>query len=288
MKAKIFDIQRGSFVDGPGIRTTIFFQVCNLRCIWCHNPESWEAHAQLMYYASRCTHCGFCRSFCGERAILLDGAVDRSRCIACGKCALVCPNDARSLCGKEAQIEELAALCMKDRDFYASSGGGVTVSGGECMLQIQALTGLLTLLHQAGVNTAVDTAGNVPWESFEQILPVTDYFLYDIKCLSAPLHRRLTGADNARILDNYGRLISFCPEKVIVRVPVIPGANDVDDEMERVAGYLRAHAPLKTEFLPYHRLGEGKAAALGTASFTAEMPDKKRIAQLQSLSEKET
>lgn len=283
MKARIFDIQRGSFVDGPGIRTTIFFQGCNLRCIWCHNPESWEARTQLMYFENRCTHCGFCASFCEVGAVSPTGAIDRNRCVACGKCALACPNDARSLCGREAPIDELIALCLKDREYYVSSGGGVTISGGECMLQPHALVALLTVLKQENVNTAVDTAGNVPWSTFEQILPLTDYFLYDVKCLSSELHCSLTGVGNERILENYERLIAICPGKVIVRVPVIPGANDVQTEMEYVAQYLRAHAPSKVEFLPYHRLGEGKSAAIGRKVFTADVPDKTRIACLQAL-----
>lgn len=284
MKARIFDIQRGSFVDGPGIRTTIFFQGCNLRCLWCHNPESWEARTQLMYFENRCTHCGFCASFCPEGAIAADGATDRAKCIACGKCTDVCPSDARSMCGRDEEIAALVARCLRDRDYYANSEGGVTVSGGECMLQIDALAQLLAGLKQAGISTAVDTAGNVPWESFERILPATDYFLYDIKCLSPQLHKALTGVSNERILENYRKLIELCPQKVIVRVPVIPGANDVDGEMERTAEFLRAHAPSKVEFLPYHRLGEGKLPAIGRELFTAEMPDKARIVRLKSLS----
>lgn len=283
MKARIFDIQRGSFVDGPGIRTTIFFQGCNLRCVWCHNPESWEARTLLMYFENRCTHCGFCASFCPSGAIAPDGAMDRKLCMACGRCADVCPSDARSLCGRDEEIESLVKRCLKDRDYYANSEGGVTVSGGECMLQIAALKELLGQLKQAGVSTAVDTAGNVPWESFEQVLPVADYFLYDVKCLSPQLHKTLTGVSNERILENYRRLIERCPEKVIVRVPVIPGANDVDGEMERTAQFLREHAPSKVEFLPYHRLGEGKLPAIGREVFTAEAPSKERIALLQKL-----
>lgn len=283
MKARIFDIQRGSFVDGPGIRTTIFFQGCNLRCIWCHNPESWEARTQLMYFENRCTHCGLCASFCPSGIIAADGAFDRDRCVACGRCTDVCPNDARSLCGRYEEISDLVKRCLKDCDYYANSEGGVTVSGGECMLQLPALKELLEALKQAGVSTAVDTAGNVPWESFEQILPAVDYFLYDVKCLSPQLHEMLTHVDNRRILENYRRLVDLCPEKVIVRVPVIPSANDVNGEMERVARFLREYAPSKVEFLPYHRLGEGKLPAIGRAAFTAEPPSQERIECLQAL-----
>lgn len=283
MKAKIFDIQRGSFVDGPGIRTTIFFQGCNLRCVWCHNPESWEMKDQLMIFANRCVHCGLCATVCPRGAINLMGATDRAKCVHCGACAEVCPHSARSLCGREEDVESLVRIALKDRDFYENSQGGVTISGGECMLQINALSKLLNRLREEGISTAVDTAGNVPWAHFEKILPATNCFLYDIKALSDKLHKRLTGVSNERILENYRRLIAVCPERIIVRIPVIPNTNDLDDEMERIAAFLRRHMPMKVEWLPYHCLGECKSSALGLESFRTDMPEKGRMDALKQL-----
>ena len=283
MQARIFDIQRGSFVDGPGIRTTVFFQGCNLRCVWCHNPESWERKNVLMVYESRCTHCGVCAIGCPAGAIDRTGHTDRTKCVLCGACVELCPNEARSMCGREIDTADLLRTVLKDRNFYEDSGGGVTFSGGECMLQIDALQEALEALHRDGVDTAVDTAGNVPWAFFERILDTTDHFLYDIKCLSPSLHRKLTGADNALILDNCRRLMEICPEKTIVRVPVIPNANDTGDEMERVGAFLAGFHPALVEYLPYHRLGEGKWNAMGKPAFTARIPDKGRIEQLNRL-----
>ena len=286
MKARVFDIQRASFVDGPGIRTTIFFQGCNLRCKWCHNPESWRMQPQLMFYDNRCAHCGSCAEFCPFDAIASDGTPDRKRCLACGKCVLYCPHDARCLCGKEMETVELLKMVLRDRSYYNQSGGGMTVSGGECMLQIDALSELLELARRENISTAVDTAGNVPWSFFERILPLTDWFLYDLKCLTPKLHENLTGSDNCQILHNYLRMQSQYAEKLIVRVPVIPDCNDIGDELEQLAEWIRLHPPAKTEFLPYHRLGENKSAAIGQEIFHCEVPSDERIRYLKSICDK--
>ena len=164
IKATIFDIQRGSFVDGPGIRTTVFFKGCNLRCKWCHNPESQSPKKQILFYKDKCTGCGKCKTVC---------PYNHENCDFCGKCALFCPNDAREICGKEYTIDEVLKEILKDKDYYGQDGGA-TFSGGECMLQIDFLEEILKSCKENGVRTAVDTAGNVPWEYFEKILPYTD------------------------------------------------------------------------------------------------------------------
>ena len=197
MKAMLFDIQRGSYVDGPGIRTTVFFKGCNLDCKWCHNPESKSADRQMLFYSDKCTGCGKCVSVCPNKG---------KKCELCGKCALFCPRDARKLCGREYGIEEVMRELLRDKCFYENSGGGVTFSGGECMLQIDFLSEILRECKTEGIHTAVDTAGNVPFSYFERILPFTDLFLYDIKAISAEKHKEGTGADNARILENAKRL----------------------------------------------------------------------------------
>lgn len=270
--AIIFDIQRGSYVDGPGMRTVIFFKGCNLHCAWCHNPESRERKIQLLYYENRCAHCGRCISACPVHAVSeADHGVDRTKCTACGRCAEVCPEDARSLCGKTKDTAELMRIIRKDVPYYRQSGGGVTFSGGECMLQPEALGELLRACRKDGIQTAVDTAGNVPWERFEELLPVTDLFLYDLKHTDPEKHRAGTGVSNERILSNLEALLDRVPERVIIRTPVIPGFNDGEDDLRAIGRWLGEHPkPLLYEPLPFHKLGDHKAAALGEEPFAAE------------------
>ena len=217
MKAMIFDIQRNSFVDGPGIRTTIFFKGCNLRCKWCHNPESQEFEKQMMFYKDKCTGCGKCRTVCPNQF---------NKCDFCGRCELFCASDARKICGKEYTVDEVLSEIVKDKGFYETSGGGVTFSGGECMLQIDFLCEILKKCKENSIHTAVDTAGNVPWEYFERIMPYTDLFLFDIKCISEDLHIAGTGVSNKRILENLEALSSILNVSLYIRVPVIGSFND--------------------------------------------------------------
>lgn len=249
--AIIFDIQRNSFVDGPGIRTTVFFKGCNLRCKWCHNPESQSFEKQMMFYKDKCTGCGKCREVCPNHL---------EKCDFCGKCELYCPTDARKICGREYTIEEVFAEIIKDKSFYDNSGGGVTFSGGECMLQPDFLYEILKKCKNAGIHTAVDTAGNVPWESFEKILPFTDLFLYDIKALSPELHKIGTGVSNELILENLKKLSGRAD--IIIRIPVIGGYNDNETELKQIAEYLKEIKIVKAEPLPYHAMGKHKYIAL--------------------------
>ena len=200
----IFDIQRFSVHDGPGIRTTVFFKGCNLRCRWCHNPESWEAFPELERYPDKCIGCGRCVAACRHGACTADGW-DRTRCQRCGACAAACPSGAIRLAGREEPVEQVLATVLRDRDFYGADGG-LTASGGECLLQPDFLEALLRGAKAAGITTAVDTAGCVPWARLERILDCTDLFLYDVKAVSPDLHRAMTGADNALILANLRRL----------------------------------------------------------------------------------
>lgn len=270
----IFDLERNSYVDGPGIRTTVFFKGCNLRCAWCHNPESQAPAPQLLFYTDKCTGCGKCRPKCPNSL---------ASCTLCGKCALYCPNDARELCGREVSPEEIFRELLRDRDYYAASGGGVTFSGGECMLQIDALEALLKLCREAGIHTAVDTAGHVPFEHFERILPYTDLFLYDIKSMDEATHRKYTGVSNARILENL-HLLLYNGCRLWIRIPVIPGVNDTGEEMARIRDFLAdSPAPEKIELLPYHAMGEHKYAALGKEAQTFSVPTEAQLAQLRKI-----
>lgn len=262
-KAMIFDIQRNSFVDGPGIRTTVFFKGCNLRCKWCHNPESQSFDKQMMFYKDKCTHCGKCIEVCPNSL---------KKCDFCGRCELYCPSDARKICGKDYTVDEVFEEIIKDKAFYDNSGGGVTFSGGECMLQLDFLCEILKKCKVAGIHTAVDTAGNVPWESFEKILPFTDLFLYDIKAFGAELHRKGTGVSNELIISNFKKLSKITD--MIIRVPVIGGFNDSFEEMQKIIDLLKENGIKKAEFLPYHKMGENKYYALNSQPEKFYIPDK--------------
>ena len=277
-QACIFSIQRASFVDGPGIRTTVFFKGCNLRCVWCHNPESWAPQPQLMFYKNRCLACGRCVEACPLHAVRNDFTSMPHLCAVCGRCAEACPGGAREISGHMMTTEEIFEEIIADKNFYGEDGGA-TFSGGECMLHIDMLEELLMRCRREHINTAVDTAGNVPFECFSRIEALVDWFLYDIKAFHSEVHERLTSAGNERILDNYSRLSTLCPEKVIVRIPVIPGANIM--EMPNIAAFLERYPPRYVEFLPYHAMGVSKAEALGEPAFLTSTPDTEDMERLR-------
>ena len=269
-----FDIVRSSFVDGPGIRTTVFFKGCNLRCAWCHNPESQAPVRQLMLYAEKCVQCGKCLQVCPHGL---------QACDLCGRCAERCPAEARRLCGRSASVDEILATVLKDKSFYAASGGGVTCSGGECMLQIDALKALLQACRAEGIHTAVDTAGHVPFERFEAILPDTDLFLYDVKCYDAARHKQYVGEDNRLILENLARLLER-GASVWVRIPVVVGVNDSRAEMESIRDFLRAHGGAeRVDLLPYHAMGEHKYGALSMPMQAFSPPTEEQLADLRAV-----
>ena len=218
-KAVLFDITRNSYVDGPGIRTTVFFKGCNLRCAWCHNPESQECKPQI--------------------------------------------TKDQKIVGRCYTVEEVFKEVRKDKAFYNTSGGGVTFSGGECMLQINFLLELLRKCKEEGIHTAIDTAGNVPWESFEKVMPYTDLFLYDIKTANNDTHKKYTGVENALILENAAKLLG-AGVRMWIRIPIIPGVNNSPEEIEEIRKFLIQNGyPEKLEILPYHSLGEHKYKNLG-------------------------
>ena len=275
MKANIFDIQRNSYVDGPGIRTTVFFKGCNLHCKWCHNPESQAGCTQLMFYRSKCTGCGKCAEVCENHL---------ESCTLCGKCALYCVNDARRICGKEYTPDEVLAEVIKDKLFYDASGGGVTCSGGECMLHVDFLCELLRKCKEKGIHTAVDTAGDVPFESFEKVLPYTDLFLYDIKAISDELHREGTGVSNRRILENLEKLAEKGAD-IIVRIPVIGGFNDEENELLAIKAFIDRLGIKKVELLPYHAMGEHKYEALSMNAVLYKEPSGEEMKKFREIFE---
>ena len=262
--ANLFDIQRNSFVDGPGIRTTVFFKGCNLRCQWCHNPESQIMESQIMFYKDKCTGCGRCR----------DITVDNSD--------FVCFHDAKKICGKTYTVDELFNIIIKDKIFYETSGGGVTFSGGECLLQQDFLCEILEKCKAAGIHTAVDTAGHIHWNVFEKVLPYTDLFLYDMKAFDCNIHRKYTGVSNECILENLKKLFE-AGANMWIRIPVIPGVNDTVKEMQKIKNFLTPYNPSKIELLPYHRMGEHKYTALGMKKIKFDVPDKNVMAKVNDV-----
>ena len=266
---RITDIQRFCMRDGPGIRTTVFFKGCPLKCIWCHNPETQSPQKELFFYPNRCIGCGACAAVCpqGAHRMLPSHTVDRTLCIGCGACAACCPTNALQLTGRDCDAEELLPLLLRDRAFYGEKGG-VTLSGGECLYQASACAELLKLLKKEGVHTAVDTCGAVPREVFEKVLPYTDLFLYDLKAMDEETHLRYTGKSNRLILENL-RFLDSVNANVEIRIPHIPTCND--DQIDKIRGFLGTlRNPYPVTVLPYNRYAASKYAALGREN---TMPD---------------
>ena len=259
MNIRIFDLQRFSLHDGPGIRTNVFFKGCNLRCVWCHNPESQKPENELLYYADKCVGCGACRAVC-SRAFT-------SECRADGKCISVCKHGAREISGKTVSVEEILLSVKRDSPYYSRSGGGITLSGGEPLLQHKAACFLLEECKRAGIHTAIETAGNVPFSAIREVMPVTDLFLFDIKGMDPVRHKRNTGVTNELILDNAVKTAAL-HSGVRFRMPYVPGFND--DEAASVAGFAKKlNVPL--ELMAYHNIGLGKYRSLNRTCETEKI-----------------
>ena len=264
---KVFNIQRFSTHDGDGVRTTIFFKGCPLRCRWCHNPESQRYHGELITYKGKCTACGRCVAACPNGCnTLVDGKVviDREKCTVCGECADVCCNEAREVIGREYTVNELFKEAMKDAIFFEQSGGGVTLSGGEVMaMDIDYVEALCRKLHREGVSVFIDTCGFAPYEKFERLLPYVDVFMVDIKLMDPQAHREYIGVDNALILENITKL-SRDGAGLYIRIPTVGGVNANDRFMNQVAAFLRKNnvTVRQINLLPYHDIGKSKYANL--------------------------
>ena len=285
MEARIFDIKRFAVHDGDGIRTTVFLKGCSLKCIWCHNPEGILFQPQIAYYENKCLSCGECVQVCEHDGHTLTENIhlyNRGNCNGCGACVPNCPGAALAFYGKKVTVDELLPLLLEDRVFYETSNGGVTISGGECLMQADFCAELLKRLKEEGIPTAVDTCGFVPKESFDKVIPYTDVFLYDIKAFDVDVHIRCTGQSNTLILNNLMYLDSL-GKHIEIRIPYVPGYNE--DQMEKIAAFVKTlHNVEKVKVLPYHNYAGSKYAALGMVdTLPQRLPDKNEVSNIQAL-----
>lgn len=257
-----FNAQRFSTGDGPGIRTTVFMKGCPLRCAWCHNPEGLRPEPELIWHDARCIAHKACIGACPRNALSLepDGMrVDRAACDVCGDCARACPAAALEVVGTPWTVDALFAEVDKDRVFYETSGGGLTVSGGEPMQQLAFVAALLARCRSSGIACALDTCGASTWERYAQILPLVDLVLFDLKIMDDARHRALTGASNAELLEN-ARRISAGGKPLWVRTPVVPGCTDDAQNLAAIGAFIRDRLPTVTrwDLLAYTNLGKPK------------------------------
>ncbi|MBR6645880.1 MAG: glycyl-radical enzyme activating protein [Clostridia bacterium] len=260
----ISKIQHFSLGDGPGIRTTVFMQGCNLRCTWCHNPETIKAKSVLLCYETKCTLCGLCGKVCPKGAISFENGkriVDENLCNYCGTCETLCPQDAIMMSGKEKTADEVFLEIMKDADFYPGSNGGVTFSGGEPLLQADFCAKIAKKCKEQNIHVLVDTAGCVTYANFEKILPYCDLFYFDLKASNNKEFEKACGGNFDLVTDNLKKLASV--SNVIVRMPIIPGYNDNAEYIETCAKILTDTDVKRVDLLPFHRLGSSKYHALG-------------------------
>jgi len=266
MMGYVSNIQKFSVNDGYGIRTIVFLLGCTLRCKWCQNPETLENKPTLMFVADLCKGCDRCRKVCpnGGPQASENGRVvlDRSQCISCFDCAEACPYEALKLSGREMSAEQVLKEVMKDKVFYQQSGGGLTISGGEPLMQIDFTAEILRLVKKEGISTCIETAGNVPWLNLEKVLPYTDLFLYDVKFLDPELHNEWTGCSNQLIQENLEKLVQYDKE-IIIRIPLIPDIND-GTEFRAIIDRLSEFPRIKEiHILPFHQLGSSKYEQMG-------------------------
>ncbi len=272
-RGRITGIQRFSLHDGPGIRTTVFLKGCPLQCWWCHNPETQRTGPELAFTAETCIGCGDCVDVCPRRGQHLDDqgrSIDRSACTVCGACAEACPAGALELVGREVAVAEVIAEVERDRPFYRQSGGGLTLSGGEPLIQAEFACALLTAARAAGLHTCVETCSHVDPAVLDRVLPLVDLFLCDFKETDSARHRTWTGVGNERILANLRRLHAG-GARMRLRCPIIPGLNDRAGHFAGIAALARELPGIDgVELMPFHRLGEGKLNRFGITGMRKE------------------
>ena len=281
MLGTVFNIQRFSLFDGPGVRTVVFLKGCPLRCIWCHNPEGIRREPQIMYNSQRCISCAECVDACPKsRHIIRDGlhGFIREGCDGCGKCTKVCPTEAVSLAGKLMDTEAVMAEVMRDASLYKESGGGLTLSGGEPLYQGEFAVSLLRVAKEQGISTCVETCGHAKREIIEEAAKYTDDFYFDYKATGNEMHKRLCGVPQTVILENLAILDSL-GAKVTLRCPIVPGMNDVPDHISGIAAVAEKYSCIgEVQLEPYHRMGVSKSEKLGeSAAYDGKAPDRARL-----------
>ena len=284
----IFNIQRFSIHDGPGIRSTVFMKACPLRCHWCSNPESWNPYPEIMTNDLRCIKCGKCAQICPTGAITVNQKgrkINRAKCTLCLECAEVCPTGGISISGEYMTIEDVMKEVESDKLFYQNSGGGVTISGGEPLSQWEFVHQLLKECKQEGIHTALDTSGYAPWDILEKVLDYTDLVLFDIKHINSSQHRKGTGKGNKLIIDNMKRTAS--KTRTWLRFPLIPGYNDSGEHVRELAELGVKIGVEKFSILPYHEWGKAKYEKLGRRYpfKNAQTPSDEHIQELQRIIE---
>lgn len=268
VELEVMNIERFATHDGPGIRTTVFLKGCPLRCPWCANPETQSMGTVLFHDAERCAGCGMCAQACATGAISVGSgpfSFDAARCTECGACVRACLHEALEFQGGVQTVGEVVDLCQRDRDYYEASGGGVTLSGGEPLLRVEEAEAYLLEARAAGLTTAVETTGNVPSSTIERLEPAVDYFLYDLKHIDDDRLREVAGGNGTLIKRNLQWLAERVPEKINVRIPVIPGFNFERETLEAMISALCGWGVRRVNLLPYHVLGKNKYARLGRA-----------------------
>lgn len=264
VQGTVFDIQRFSLHDGPGIRTIVFLKGCPLSCVWCSNPESQGRGPVVMYKSSDCLHCGRCVAACKKKAISFDKTsfIDRSICSSCGECVNACPSGALVMKGRTMTVQQVVKELKKDATTYRRSGGGITLSGGEPLVQHEFASELLHACKAQGWHTAIETTGFGSEEAVESVIPFVDTVLLDIKHMNLEKHKQYTGASNEVILKNAQRISQI--SETVIRVPVIPGFNYSEEELEEIAKFAKTLRGVRTiHLLPYHTFGENKYGLLG-------------------------